>query len=79
MDVVIDLPAISPDATILAIPLNELVLIKKEAYIRLIPLLALNGMKLVEPELIVKSVAPLFATSENCILVALQNWCINIR
>ena len=31
-----------------------------------------NDMHLVEPDLIIRTVAPLFATSENCICVALK-------
>ena len=36
------------------------------------PLLTLNGMKFTEPDLIIKSVAPLVATSENSICVVLN-------
>ena len=65
------LPVISPDAVILVIPLNELVFIIIGLYI-LIPLIVLKATKLVKPDLIIKSVAPVFDTSQNSILVALS-------
>ena len=66
LDVVMDPPAISPDATILSIPPNELLFIKRRLQISRL-LLTLNAMKLVEPDLMIKAVAPLVATSENSI------------
>ena len=55
-------PAISPEALILVIPLNALLHIKRRLKI-LMPLRELHAMKIVEPDVKVKSVAPLVATS----------------
>ena len=66
-----DPPAISLAAVILANPLNALLFMKSGLQI-LIPLRALNAMKIVEPDLIIQSLAPLVATSENSSLVALN-------
>ena len=65
------LPVISPDAAILVIPLNDLLFIIIGLSI-LIPLIVLKATKLVFPDLIIKSVAPVFDTSQNSILVALS-------
>ena len=44
----------------------------KKVNTKIITVLTMNVMKLVEPDLIIKSVALLFATSEDSIVVALN-------
>ena len=65
------LPVISPDAVILVIPHYGLLFNIIVLQI-LIPLIVLKATKLVKPDLIIKSVAPVFDTSQNSILVALS-------
>jgi hypothetical protein len=63
-------PAISPEALIVVLPRTALLCIKK----RLIAINALEDIactKLTKPDLIIQSIAQLYATPENSIFVAL--------